>query len=288
MHPHSLRTIVGGIALALSSPLSHAADLVGQWKLDNGSAPYTATVGSSSLTNQNISIAGSGAISPVGGNSASLVYTDPGPSTSLATSGSALSTNSFGFSVWVNPSFLGAFDNFFGQANQSGAPDPAWQVHLLGDNGFGFASLEFVVRGDTSGTTGFAASTSTALFKLGGGQSGNWVNIAGGYNASTGATSLFVNGTEFANPIGDAGMTLAGGAPFFLGTGYNGTNPVAFAAGTSVWDARLYDSPLTQLEVNAIIIAAVPEPSTYGLLFGIALFALVGRRIAATRSTREA
>lgn len=270
------------IFVACSSTGHSQATLLNQWLLDNSTNGYTDLIGGKDMTqNAGTSLASQVSGSPVNTTSMELGFIAPGPSTQLY-SGAGQTGNSFGFSFWVNPVFLGAYNNFIGKettaTNRADWGSLAWQVHLLGDNGSGYANLELVVRGDSLGSDYFGSvATTNAPFLLGGSQPDIWVNVAGGYNSTDGAMNLYVNGLAF-TASGTAGASLSSSLPFFAGTGFNGafTNPVTYSAGTRMWDLRYYDSPLTQQQVDDII-AAVPEPGTWALLglgLGVVLLAL--------------
>ncbi|HVU26628.1 MAG TPA: LamG domain-containing protein [Verrucomicrobiae bacterium] len=180
---------------------------------------------------------------------------DPGTSTRLYATNAALQTDSFGFSFWIQPVYLNDFDNFI--IKESGAYDygdagyaaMAWQVHMLGNNGSGAAPIEFIVRGQNGGFYGVVqSSTNLALYT---GYT-NWVHIAGGYDATTGDLSLFVNGVE-SDASGNPGAYNSDGSPFDIGTAANGLNYIAFAAGTYIDDVQLYDSPLTASNVDFLM-----------------------------------
>lgn len=263
----------GAFCLAFAGLISAAhaqAVLINQWMLDNNTTGYVDLIGGKNMSqNAGTTTAFQVSGSPVNTTAMELGWADPGPATQLYSS-AGQTGNSFGFSFWVNPVFLSTYNNFIGKqttvTNRADWGSLAWQVHLLGDDA-GYSKLEFIVRGDSTGSDFFGAvSTTSTVFKLNGDQPDTWVNVAGGYDNSTGALSLYVGGTQY-TASGTAGASVDSTAPFFAGTGFNDAfvSPVTYSAGTRMWDLRLYDSPLNQTEVNNII-AAVPEPQTWVLL----------------------
>ncbi len=276
------------IAQVQLAALAHAASVVSQWTLEETSSPYADSVGTNTLT-QNPSTSTAASVpnsSPIGTNSTQLLYADPGPSTSLSAGGSFNSTlqqNSFGFSFWINPVYLNAGDFFLGkEIAETGTGENfekiSWSVSLLGGDG-DFKQVEFLVRGDdrSLGKNFYGSVLSSVSLELRT-DTPDWINIAGGYDAFTGEMSIYIGGigvTEFRDPFASS----TDGSPIFVGTGFNGSTPVAFSANTLMWDLRIYDDRLTQSEVDSII-AAVPEPSSLLLLAlgaGVAVVAVRAR-----------
>lgn len=247
-----------GVALALLAGIPgslQAQNLLAHWTLD---LPQGATWPDSSTNNCNLyqdQNTTAAILEPgIAGYSAYLNYQDPGPSTRLYSTNAALQTDSFGFSFWIQPIYLNDFDNFI--IKESGynntIPDyarEAWQVHMLGNSGNGTAQIEFIVRGQNGGFFGVVDSATNLTLYTG---YTNWVHIAGGYDATTGDLSLFVNGLE-ADAGGTAGAYNSDGSPFDIGTSANGPDYIAFAAGTYIDDVQLYDSPLSATDVDFLM-----------------------------------
>ena len=185
------------------------------------------------------------------GSSLLLRFEDPGPGTRLYANSPVLQTDSFGFSFWVRPSNINAWDNLIAkEIAYNGSVESwsrlAWQVHLL--DGTSSAPLELVVRGDHRAVTNFygAVQSSTALPLHT--DSPDWVHIAGGYDATTGGLSLYVNGVGNTS-AGIPGAHNSDGSPLALGTVRNGGDAVQFAAVARIDDLQLYERPLSATQV---------------------------------------
>ena len=235
---------------------SQAQNLIAHWTLD---VPQGTTWPDSSTnhcylyqdTNTTTAIVEPG----IAGYSAFLNWAAvPGTSTRLYSTNAALQTDSFGFSFWIEPTYLNDYDNFIAKESGYNSTVPsyarmAWQVHMLGNSGNGTAPIEFIVRGQNGGFAGVVTSaTNLTLYTA----YTNWVNIAGGYDATTGELRLFVNGIE-ATASGGPGAYNSDGSPFDIGTVANGPDYVAFAAGTYIDDVQIYDAPLTASNVDFLM-----------------------------------
>jgi hypothetical protein len=252
------RGILAGVCLVLALTASadrcRGANLVAHWKLDGTSSPYSDT-----STNGIPLVLDTGTASALStglgadGSAAQLRYDNPpGTATRLAATHAALQTDSFGFSFWVKPTWLGEFDNLimkemaFNNSVETWRR-MAWQVHVLGNNGSGAAPIEFIVRGADrmlGDFYGVVVSTNTLPLQS---WSGSWVHIAGSYDALTGSLKLFVNGSEFST-AGTAGAYNSDGSALAVGSGRNGDDFVQFAAGTFIDDLQVYDGPLTSAD----------------------------------------
>lgn len=189
------------------------------------------------------------------GSSVLLRFVDPGMGTRLYANSPVLQTDSFGFSFWIRPSNLNAWDNLIAKemAFDNSLPDwsrLAWQVHLL--DGTDSAQLELVVRGDNRAATNFhglVQSSATLPLHV---DSADWVHIAGGYDAATGALSLYVNGSG-STSSGIPGAHNSDGNPLAVGTVRNGGDAVQFAAVTRIDDLQMYDRPLSAAQVAHLL-----------------------------------
>ncbi|MGH7990334.1 MAG: LamG domain-containing protein, partial [Limisphaerales bacterium] len=255
-HSKFFATGVALVLLAGIPSMSQAQNLLAHWTLD---VPQGTTFPDSSTNNCNLyqdTNTATAILEPgIAGYSAYLNYSSPpGTSTRLYSTNAALQTDSFGFSFWIMPIYLNDFDNFIIKESGYNNTIPsyareAWQVHMLGNSGDGTAQIEFIVRGQNGGFFGVVDSATNLTLYTG---YTNWVHIAGGYDATTGDLSLFVNGLE-ADASGTAGAYNSDGSPFDIGTAANGPDYVAFAAGTYIDDVQLYDSPLSATDVDFLM-----------------------------------
>ena len=242
--------VIAGIVSSAS-----AASLVAHWSLNELASPYpdSGWNGVAMYQDQATTLAISG--TGIASSGASLNWQAvPGTSTRLSATNSTLQIDSFGFSFWINPSYLNNSDNFIAKEMPyttavSGDHRIAWQVRVSGVNVGGTSPLEFIVRGNnpTNGNF-FGNALSTVNVPLFTGTS-NWIHIAGGYDASSGALTLYVNGHLSTSTNSVPGAHSSDGSPFDVGTAKNGSNFVVFAAGTYVDDVQLYDGPLFAADV---------------------------------------
>ena len=282
----TILAVVMGVCLSASLA---KANLIGHWTLDETGSPYANSVsGGDALTlDAGTTPANSG--SGVFGNGVELTYNAvPGVATRLNTGSDQQAGNTFGFSFFMNPGYI-ANGNILlaGEADNGTVTGRAfdywnWAVRAT-PSGTGLG-LEFIVRGQGGSGTGegYASLSSSEFLIDGGGQSGHWYHIAGGYDAADGSMNLFVrdmtddlSSTMFSGG-GDAGLTTQG-AGLTLGTVEYGGSYVAFAAGSYMDDVKLFDSMLTAGDVAAL--QSIPEPTTLGFLLFGAIAAGVTRRM---------
>lgn len=247
--PTPLRSSLVLLTSAILTGHLAAAGLTARWSFDEMNSPF-ADSGPNAIpmtldTETTPLISGTG----IAGNAAELNWQDPpGVATRLAANDTALQTNSFGFSFWINPISLNPSDVLIGKEmafddTVENWRRQAWQVQVLGDG-----RLEFIVRGDNRVAGDFfGAVQSTYTFTLAT-DSPEWIHVSGGYDSITGALSFYVNGiANYAN--GTPGATNSDGAPLVFGTQRNGSDFVNFAAGAQIDEAQIYDAPLTADEV---------------------------------------
>jgi hypothetical protein len=236
-------------------PYAMAANLLGHWSLNEPASPYVDSGWSGSSLIQDsattVAISGTG----IAGSGVWLNWQAvPGTSTRLITTNSNFVTDSFGFSFWLNPSYLNNNDNFIAKEMPyttvvSGDHRMAWQLRVSGVNSGGTSPLELIVRGNNPTNSNFFGNVlSTVNVPLFTGSS-NWIHVAGGYNATSGAMTLFVNGQQATSVNSISGAHSSDGSPFVVGTGKNGPDFVVFAAGAYVDDLQFYDGPLTATDV---------------------------------------
>lgn len=230
-----------------------AANLLARWTLNEASSPYADSGPNGIQLLQDAAtttaISGSG----VSSNSAELNWQSPGPATRLSANGAALQTDSFGFSLWIQPVYLDQFNEILGKemvyTNLANFLRMSWQLQVGGKNPTNdSAPLELVVRGNNRNVGDFfgnvISSTELPLFA----SSTNWVHIVGGYDAASGSLSIWVNGAGSFNG-GTPGADNSDGSPLSIGTGLNGSDYVAFSAGAKVDEVQIYGSPLLADEV---------------------------------------
>jgi len=249
------------VALLLSSaiagitPSCLAQNLIAHWPLDEPASPYS-DVGLNGITLlQDPTTTTAIAVPGIAGGAAELSWQSvPGTSTRLFATNSALQTDSFGFSFWINPNYLNNGDNFIAKEMPyttvvSGAQSVAWQVRVGLTNTAGSAPIELIVRGNNPTNSNFYgnvfSTTKLPLFT----SSSNWIHIAGGYDTTSGSLTLFVNGVQSTSGNSIPGARSSDGSPFDVGTGKNGANFAVFAAGANIDDVQLYNGPLSALDV---------------------------------------
>lgn len=177
---------------------------------------------------------------------------DPGVSTRMYAPGAAFQTDGFGFSFWIRPTRLSPGDNFIAKEMPPDGGENftrmAWQVQVGADNGSGEAPLELVVRGGDRTQGDYFGSVKSAvalpLFTA----VDRWVHVAGGYDVSTGALRLFVDGVKSVS-AGTPGARSSDGSWFDVGTVRNGVDFTTYGAATGIDDIQLYSAPLSAYEV---------------------------------------
>jgi hypothetical protein len=239
---------------------SFAAHLVAYWKLDEaGSQFYADSSWNGIALTQDSDTTVARVAHGINGTAAQLNWQEvPGVSTRLFAQHAALQTDSFGFSLWINPVNLSPNDNLIAKEmpfdnSVPGYSRLAWQVHLGGDNGSGLASLEFIVRGNNRTQGNFFGNVSSAANIPLYADSNDWIHVAGGYDATTGALALFVNGVKYDSNNSSPGAHSSDGSPITIGSVRNGADFVAYAAGADIDDVQLYNGPVSASEVAALI-----------------------------------
>lgn len=243
------------VTIAGLSPAVLAAKLIAYWTYDETGPPFLDSTGNAAALVQDPQttppITGPGIVAAATGLNWTQV---PGISTRLYTTNAALQTDSFGFSFWLRPVYLDTNDNLIAKEMPytiavSGSQRIAWQVRLSETNAGGTAPLEFVIRGNNPTNGNFFGSvlsaTNIPLFT----NVSNWFHIAGGYDATSGYLTLFVNGLQSIATNSLAGAQSSEGSPFDVGSVKNGPDFVANAPLAYLDDLQLYDAPLTSSDV---------------------------------------
>jgi hypothetical protein len=249
----AFKAIVSAASLLTCS--ASGANLVAHWTFDQTNSAIFSDSGPNGIeTTLDPGSTTVGTGEGISGNAALLNWQAvPGVATRLYAVGAPLQTDSFGFSFWIQPVYLNPYDSLIGKemcyyANANSYLRMAWQVQV-GAESAGTAPIEFVVRGDTRTNLNFfgnVLSTSNVGLRVAVPQ---WIHIAGGYNSGSGQLSLFINGNGITNN-GTAGADCSDGSPLIAGSARNGTNFVAFAAGTYMDDLQIYDAPLAGSDVS--------------------------------------
>lgn len=277
------------LGIILFPAASHAATLVSHWTMNNPS-PY-----SNEVSGGPEMIADGSTRTPAtfDSNETRLEQDFGTPrSTRLSATGATLNLNTFSFSMIVDPTDVGDYTSFI--QKESGASNTfadfkrvGWQViHTTAGN------IEFSVRGTDPGAKdyygGITVTGATSGFTAGNSFSdpATYYQIAGGYDATTGAAYLYVT------TLGATLTDLTGGTATFdtgavqdssalsLGSAKSGSDFIYNGSGFDVADVQIYNNLLTKPEL--LVLAnnpgqAVPEPSA-ALLGGLGVLCLLRRR----------
>lgn len=241
----------GSVVLA-SQPPRARANLVAHWRLAESSPPYASSISGGPALEQDFSTTATAKVPGVNDDGLELRWTaEKGVSTRLFAQGNALQSDSFGFSFWIRPRNMAPFENILAKEapplGGEGFTRLAWQVQVGADDGAGMAPLQLVVRGtDRTQTNFFGTLLSSVLLPLHS-EMNEWVHVAGGYDAETGALSLIVNGVE-AWVQGRPGADNSDGSWLSLGTVRNGTDFVAYATSAEVDEVQMFDGPVSLYE----------------------------------------
>ncbi len=248
---HPRRTLPVGVFLfAITlSPMAFG-DPVARWKFEQTTAPFADSGAGSIPLERDTNTTPPVSVTGQTGLGTRLDWqTVPGVGTRLYTYNQAFQTDSFGFSFWMKPALLNGGDNIIGKEMPATVVGPiysrlAWQVQVMGNDGSGYAPLEFVVRGNNRTLGDFYGSVRSSVRLPLGSAMAEWVHVAGGYNVGTGQLSLFVNG-QAAYTAGAPGADNSDGSAFAIGTLVNGSGYCAFAGNTAIDDMQAYAAPLS-------------------------------------------
>ncbi len=258
-HPLDLteaRQLMADPSRILSRPAvtSFVGRLVAHWKLDEAGPWFGDWSGhENNLTHDGATSAPRKVAGVAGEGLLTAWQENPGIATRLFAAGAAFQNDSFGFSFWVQPVRMAPGENLIAKEMPPTAGENftrmAWQVQVGPDNGSGMAPLELVVRGSDRSQGDYFGSVMTAatlpLFSAG----EEWIHIAGGYDAGSGALCLFVNGEEFSTQ-GTPGARNSDGSWFNLGSVRNGLDFISYGTIAAFDDVQLYDAPLSAYEAT--------------------------------------
>jgi len=211
---------------------------VGWWPLTDGSAAsgnYSPTFAVDQSGSGNTAVMSSGATWASGAASFN------GSNGLLAASGPVLNTTqSYSVSAWVNPaSTTTSFG--FDAVSQGGSNMGSFQLQYSG----GYGGWAFTLAAsDSSSTTYDSAHTSTAP------PLNTWAHLVGTYNASTGAISLYVNGSLAATATDTAPWT--GSGPLTIGGMQTAGGTASQIFDGQVADVQVYQRTLTASDVSTL------------------------------------
>jgi fructan beta-fructosidase len=226
--------------------------LVAHWKLDEGGPWFGDWSGHENNLDADGVTTPPQKVPGVDGEGLTLNWQEShGITTRLFTDGAALQSDSFGFSFWIRPLRIAAGENLIAKEMPPVADEAftrlGWQVQVGADDGAGKAGLELVVRGGDRSQGDFFGSVKSAANLPLHQEASEWVHVAGGYDSTNGALSLFVNGEESA-ARGRAGARHADGSWISVGSVRNGTDFVSYGAVSAIDDIQLYDAPVSAYE----------------------------------------
>ncbi|MBE2181493.1 MAG: GH32 C-terminal domain-containing protein [Chthoniobacterales bacterium] len=254
LNAKDVATLLGSPGISVSSSMRprFPANLIAHWSFDEPQQPYRSEEGSALSLQQDFVTAVAPKVTGVSGDGLQLRWDEAaGISTRLFSSDASLQRNTFGFSFWLRPTWLSPFESIISkETSPTGGADFAkvsWQVQVGEDDGSGMAPLQFIVRGsDRSQTSFFGAVLSGVVLPLRSNMS-EWIHVAGGYDADTGALSLIVNGVE-AWVQGRPGANNSDGSWLSVGSVRNGIDFVGYSAIADIDELQIFDGPVSLYE----------------------------------------
>lgn len=267
------------------------ANLIAHWNFNEGNSPYFDCSGNGITLFQDpgttTAITGAG----IEGTAPLLDWHyPPGISTRLFATNTALFTDSFGFSFWLNPSYLNQNDNLIAKEmayNASVTNGLSWQVQIGTNNGSSTEPIELIVYGDNRTLGSFYGDVvSVTNIPLHVSMTA-WIHVAGGYDSTSGILSLFVNGMEADSTNGVPGANNSDGSAFDVGTAAYGTNYIGTAAETYIDDLQIYNGPLMASDV-AFLMANPGHPSLPYIITALSSAATNGDIVMTFNSTNTA
>jgi hypothetical protein len=223
----------GGTAvLYLKSGTSSPGELVGHWKLDEGSG--TAAADSSGKGNTGTLLSGAAWTSGKSGAAAAFDGVDDHLRVPASASINSTTTR-LTVAAWI-----------FRNSSQAG-----WRILMARQRGtswedqyiLGFYENAYRFGVNTTGTSGGAAG--------GVAPTGQWIHVAGTYDGS--AVRLYVNGAQVASAPASGSLLIDSARPLLIGAGQNdATSAVQEAFSGRIDDARLYSRALSASEVQAL------------------------------------
>jgi concanavalin A-like lectin/glucanase superfamily protein len=234
IHNQTIRALsLATLAVAIATTSARAQTPAALWTLDQGSGT-TAT--DTSGNNRNATLTSTTWTSP--GKVGAFCISGSGAGFGQATGAAINTASSFTAAAWVRLNTLGAFSGILSinGVNVSGF----FLEYHSGLQRFSFARF-------ASDSTGAAITTANATAAP---VVGTWYHVAAVYNSSAQTMALYVNGVlqqsvSFTSPWQATGATQIGRTRY-------GGNPVSMFQG-SIDDARLYQSALTQAQIQTLV-----------------------------------
>lgn len=149
----------------------------------------------------------------------------------------------FSFSLWVKTTST-ADQAFFGNSDWTSGGNTGWLLNTISGKEGKFK-------------TGVGTRQDQALAI----HTGNWVNVIAVVDATATSVTWYLGGVVLGTQTYGAG-TLSAGFNTLIGASGNGTYG---ASAVSIDEVGMWNRKLTGGEIAALQIAAVPEPSSYGL-----------------------
>ncbi|MFK7909974.1 MAG: LamG domain-containing protein [Akkermansiaceae bacterium] len=255
-------------AAAMITPQAADAALAAHWTFDEG-AGTTAADSSGNGYTVTESISGGTWIT---GKSGSAIdeghYSVDGHTTGAASQALNFAGGSVTVSLWITDPTSTGFGGIAGFESRGSGSDI-----------YGFKH-----GGDTLNWTAVGTSPLTApdtLANYSAATSDGWIHIVGTYDGVTGASTMYVNGTQVATETEAAGIPDKTPPSIFVIGRYSNDTTEQFTG--AIDDLQVYDEALSATDVSSLFanpgldLASIPEPSSTALL-GLGGLALIFRR----------
>jgi hypothetical protein len=256
----------GTLALsAVLAPLARAQTLVGYYSFDTGTL---STIGSSVLaatgTGSPLSLLSTAPQFDASGRFGGAVnFSGGSPLDGVFGTGSTTIGNNFSISVWLKTSDVTAISNSY--LFQTGVSGAGAQNAIL----FGYNNATAELYGSSQGLSGSTDPRAISGMTLSSSLNNTWVNLVYTYNGST--LRGYLNGSEaFSTP---ATFSLIAGGGLSIGGARDGNGLFSGSLDDfAIWNGALTQTQITALQTSsALSVSAIPEPSTYAALCGVAM-----------------